>query len=76
MGKCFFLVLFAILLRFGDVLGSPSGGENRNLRARFLAVFFSSAFWNQCFGDFFWFFSSSNLDFCAHGQSFRAFSQN
>ena len=39
-------------------------------------MFFSSAFGNRFFGDFFLFFSSLNLDFCAHSQCFRAFSQN
>ena len=39
-------------------------------------MFFSSTFGNRFFGDFFLFFSSSNLDFCAHSQCFRGFSQN
>ena len=30
-GRHFFLVLFSILLRFGEVLGGPSGVENRTL---------------------------------------------
>ena len=37
---------------------------------------FLNMFGNRFFGDFFLFFSSSNLDFCAHSQCFQAFSQN
>ena len=33
-------------------------------------------FGNRFLGDFFLFFSNSNLDFCAHSKCFRAFSQN
>ena len=43
---------------------------------KFFAVFFSSAFGNRFFGDFFPFLKAPNLDFCAHSQCFRAFSQN
>ena len=39
-------------------------------------MLFSSAFGNRFFGDFFPFLKAPNLDFCAHSQCFRAFSQN
>ena len=43
---------------------------------RFFAVFFRIRLGNRCFRNYFLFFSSSNLDFCAHRRCFTAFSQN
>ena len=71
----FFLVDF---WHFGAVLkgfGRPKWEPKSNLET-FFAMFFSSTFGNRFFGDFFLFFSSLNLDFCAHSQYFKAFSQN
>ena len=82
-GACFFRLIFErasgafffIFDAFWWGFGKPKRRSNSNF-GRFSAAFFSSTFGNRFLGDFFSFFLKSNLDFCAHSQCFRGFSQN
>ena len=73
-GRCFFLI-------FADLDQILGGFERprwkpKSIFGRIFSMFFLNMFGNRFFGDFFLFFSNSNLDFCAHSQCFRAFSQH
>ena len=69
---------FPIFADFGEIwggFGRLKWAQKSNF-GRFSVAFFSSTFGNRFLGDFFLFFSRSNLDFCAHSQCFRGFLQN
>ena len=69
---------FSFFAHLGEILGGfvRLKWELKSNFERFSTAFFSSTFGNRFFSGFFLFFSRSNLDFCAHSQCFRAFSQN
>ena len=70
-----FFSIFADLDEILGGFGRPKWELKSNFD-RFSAAFFSSTFGNRFLGDFFLFFSRSNLDFCAHSQCFGGFLQN
>ena len=69
---------FSIFADLGEILGGfgRPRWKPKSIFVKIFSIFFLNMFGNRFFADFFLFFSSSNLDFCAHSQCFRAFSQN
>ena len=68
-------VHFSDLEGFWEVLRGQNGGQNRFFGC-FFAMFFWNVFLHRFLGGFLLVLEGPSLDFCAHSQCFRTFSQN